>query len=179
MAAQDVLNRKIDEVTKFSAESEDVKDYEEMDLEVRALENMARETFQALVEKQYTDLVLKLESGDALTGEEKQVLKLLVVGAAEYYLKEEEQVDEWRAELDRLMGEMERLKSENLLTVDAILELQALCKDARRVLPDLVYYFTERQRVERFQEAMRGPLDPVAARVLADTIRGMMSSSKM
>ncbi|MFP4346124.1 MAG: hypothetical protein ACLFU8_15615 [Anaerolineales bacterium] len=179
MAAQDVLNRKIDEVTKFSADSEEVTDFEEMDLEVRALENMARETFQALVEQKYTDLVLKLESGDALTEEEKQVLELLIVGAAEYYLQEEEQVDEWREEIDRLLGEMKRLKSENLLTVDAILELQALCKAARRVLPDLVYYLTERRRVERFKDAMSRPLDPVAAQVLADTVRGMMSSSKM
>jgi hypothetical protein len=63
--------------------------------------------------------------------------------------------------------------------VDDLLHLRALSQELRRVLPDIVYYLEDKERVERFRKATAGPLDPEGYRVLAEIVTAMISSDKV
>jgi hypothetical protein len=81
--------------------------------------------------------------------------------------------------LERLVEEIENLQTTGLDDVDTLLKVQARCREAIRVIPDLAFYFREQERAKRFQEATTGTLDKDSSRLLANLIKEMMSSSKM
>jgi hypothetical protein len=63
--------------------------------------------------------------------------------------------------------------------VDGLLHLRALGQELRRVLPDIVYYLDDKERVERFRKATSGPLDVEGYSVLAEIVSAMISSDKV
>jgi hypothetical protein len=159
--------------------SEVSQNYRVFDQHVRGLEAMAREAFQAHFTDDYQKIVRKLEKGQSLTEADREKLKLLVVGEANYYLRHENDYENWRTELQRLVEEMARLEADGLDDIDSLLHMQALCRDARGVLPDITFYLQEQERLARFERALSGELDAESAQALADVIRAMMSSDKM
>lgn len=182
MGAEEIIAAKIEktmEAAETALRTAKTKNYETLEAHVRGLEDMARESFQHLVREEYESIVRKLESNVELSSREREVLELLIVGSAEHYLREEEEFEHWLEELRRLTSEMERLKSQELLSVDTLIHLQALSRDARQLLPNINFYLTERDRIERFREAMQGPLDASSANALVGILRGMMSSTRM
>jgi hypothetical protein len=159
--------------------SEHPTSYRAFDQKIRELEALAREAFQAKLKGDYRTIVDKLEQGQPLSGEDHELLKLLIVGEANYYLKYENDLQHWQAELKRLTEEIERLVSTGLNDVDSLLHVQALCRDARAVLPDIIFYLQEKDRLARFEKATQGPLDVGSGRLLADLIKQMMASPEM
>jgi hypothetical protein len=183
MGSEKILEKKVArtvEVADNAYHTGDVEDYKQLDLHIRSMEEMARELFQEQLRKPYESIVVKLEHGEPLTGEEQEVLEFFIVGVAKYYIKEEENFDQWREELGRLTQEIENVSMKrDLSSVDGLLYLQALCRDAQHVLPEVIFYLEEKERIRRFREATEGVLDPQGARFLADILRGMMSSFDM
>lgn len=163
---------------KRSSESELVSDYDELYRQIDKLEGMVREAFQGKLSAEYLSLVEKLERGEELTAAARDALELLIVGEAKHYLKAENDFDNWKNELQRLAGEMEKAQATDLASIDDLMHLEALCRDVKTVLPDVTFYLRERERVKRFEEAMRETLDPESRRFLAEIIKGMMKSSK-
>jgi hypothetical protein len=159
--------------------SEHPTPYRLFDQGVRELEGLAREAFQAKLRGTYQAIVDKLENGQPLTQEEQELLKLLIVGEAKYYLRFENDLQNWQDELQRLTQEIERLAAQGLDDIDSLLHLQALCRDAKGVLPNIIFYYREKERLARFEKAAHGQLDPEAGRLLADMIKQMMSSPEM
>ena len=121
----------------------------------------------------------KLENDLPLAAAEQEMLRMLLVGDAESYVKLENQVEGWQGEVQRLFEEIRRLQGEGLESLDSLMRLQALCREAMRVLPDLAFYYQEQERIRRFDEAMRGELDREARRLLANLIREMLTSETM
>jgi hypothetical protein len=160
-------------------QGEAVVDYEALDREIRRVEGEARERFQELLREEYRALVEKLQAGSALDEKERQALELLLVGEAEYYLKEENDFESWKRELGRLAEEMEGLRDSGLDSVDALMHLQALCRDARGVLPDVAYYLRQKERVQRFKAGTEGAIKPEDGKFLADFLREMMDSDEI
>ncbi len=158
--------------------SDSVVDYEELDLRVRELENLARQLFQDAHRRLYESLADKLEHGGLLSPVERGALELLIVGEAQYYLKAENNYQDWKKELARLVEEVRRTDAEQHAGAEKLLHLQALCHDAKGVLPDITFYLRQRDRIDRFREATAGEIQPQDARFLARVIRQMISSER-
>jgi len=140
------------------------------------LEGQAREAFESQVN--VAALLPKLKERKPLLPEDMKALELLIVGDAEYYLQYETEVDHWKNELGRVLGEIGKFKA-STLGVDDLMHLRALCREAREALADLIFYFDAKERTRKFQTATQGPIDADGYRVLAEIVTAMLSSDKM
>lgn len=140
--------------------------------QVEELEGQARQAFLAKME--ISALLPKLKTGKPLTPEDLKTLELLIVGDAEYFLKYENDLEQWKSEIRKLVGEISNLQSSDL-DVDDLMHLRALCAEVGRVLPDVVYYLNQKERTSKFQAATREPLDSEGYRVLAEIVEQMLS----
>lgn len=144
--------------------------YEILNDQLQELESLARQFVQSHAD--YRSLLGKLQKGSPLTADELKTLRLLIVGDADYYLKYDDEFDRWKGELGRIVGEIRRLQS-GKLDVDGLMHLRVLCREACSLLNPTGYYLEQKERVGRFEEATRGPIDRDAGRVLADMIKNM------
>lgn len=140
------------------------------------LGSAARERFHEDMRGVYTVVARKLELGEPLTPEERQALDMLLTGASHTYLRSENDLDLWRTEIGRLADELEDLGS-GALGVDDLMKIQALCREAQHVVPDLQYYLREKARIERFK-ASAETIDAEEGRMLARVVRDMMGSAR-
>lgn len=157
-------------------EAETSDNYGALGEQIDELENLAREAFQSKMD--FASLLPKLKAGKPLTASDLKTLELLIVGDAEYFLRYETEFDHWKSEIKQAIGEISKLRSGDL-DVDGLMHLRALCAEARRVLPAVVYYLDQKERIGKFQEATRGPIDADGYRVLAEIVEQMLSSDKM
>jgi hypothetical protein len=139
--------------------------------QVEELEGRARQAFLAKME--ISALLPRLKTGMPLTPEDLKTLELLIVGDAEYFLKYENDLEQWKSEIRKLLGEISNLQSSDL-DVDGLMHLRALCAEVGRVLPDVVYYLNQKERTSKFQAATREPLDSEGYRVLAEIVEQML-----
>jgi hypothetical protein len=134
---------------------------------------------QAKLSSHFWPVVEKLENGDPLATAEQDMLQMLLVGEAKYYVKSEKDVQHWQQEVARLVEEIRRLGAGNLDELETLLHLQALCREAARIVPDLTFYFGEKERVQRFEEAIHSAIDRDTRRMLANLIKEMLASDKL
>lgn len=174
----DQINKLV-QVASGSFKADSSAGYQALQAEINALEGVAREAFQAKLDDMYWSILDKLEDGQPLTTAEHNILELLMVGEAKYYLKSENDVDRWRAELNRLVEEIKKQQVTGVDEIDSLLRLRALCREATRVIPDIGYYFHELERVRQFEEATRGAIDVETRRLLANLIKDMMESDQV
>ena len=171
-------------ITEITATTEQIfmannsQGYEKLDNAMRNLEALAREAFQEKLKTYYEPIVDKLEAGTPLTKSEYELVKLLIVGEAKYYIEHENDLENWKNETKRLLSEMQNIQADTLDDMDKLLYLRALCHDAMRVVPDLAYYHRERERVERFKQSTQNTIDTAQGKVLAGLINEMMLSDK-
>lgn len=182
MATTDDLAAQIAETADaatHSLEAETSAGYEALDEQIHALDGLAREAFQAKLGDHFWPVVEKLESGVPLAAAEQDMLQLFMVGDAKYYLKYENDVENWKTEIKRLVEEMKRLQAAGLKEFDSLMHLRALCHEATRLVSDLVYYYQEKERARKFDEAVRGAIDRDTRRTLANMIKDMLASDKI
>lgn len=182
MADVNDVDVKIDnlvELASLSFKKETEAQYQELHAFVQELEGLARETFQARLDNMYWPILEKLEEGKALTTAEHNILELLMVGEAKYYLQYEHEIQHWRSELKRLVEEIRKQQAAGLDEIDSLMRIRALCREAMRVLPDIAYYYHERERVRRFEEVTRDAIDVETRRALANLIKDMMESDEL
>lgn len=147
--------------------------------QVGQLDAQAREALQTRLNDHLWPVVAKLENGDPLAAAEQDMLQTLLVGDAKSYVKYEDRVESWKSEVERLAEEIRRLQAGGLGELSSLTQLQALCREAMRILPDLAFYYEEQERARRFDEAMAGAIDRDTRRVLANLIKEMLASAKM
>lgn len=147
--------------------------------QVGQLDAQARETLQARLNDHLWPVVAKLENGDSLAAAEQDMLQTLLVGDAKSYVKNEDRVEIWKSEIERLTEEIRRLQASGLNELSSLTRLQALCREAMRILPDLAFFYEEKERAHRFDEAMRGAIDRDTRRTLANLIKEMLASEKI
>jgi hypothetical protein len=172
------INQLLD-AAQLSFKDENEANYLQFQTLVAEVEASARETFQAKLQGMVFSILARLEEGQPLTTAEHNILELLIVGEAKYYLQYEPQLDRWRGQLQQLLGEIEKQRAAGLDEIDDLMRLRALCREAQRVLPDMTYYFHERARVRQFEEATRDAIDVETRRSLANLIKDMMESDQM
>ena len=167
------------EAARLSFKEETEANYLQYQTLMAEVEAAAREAFQAKLSGMYFSILARLEEGHALTAAEHNILELLIIGEAKYYLQSEQQLDQWRGQLQQLLEEIEKQRAAGLDEIDGLMRLRALCREAQRVLPDMVYYFHERARVSQFMDATRDAIDVDTRRALANLIKDMMQSDQM
>ncbi len=158
------------------AEDETVENYEVLEDLIEEIESQSREAFESKMD--VASLLPKLKNAQPLPPADLKTLELLIVGDAEYYLKYETELDSWRQEAKRIIAEIATLRSANV-DVEGLMYLRALCREARRVLPDLVFYFDQKERASRFHAATKGSIDPDGYRTLMKMVEAMLESDKL
>jgi hypothetical protein len=149
---------------------------ERLDQTLRSLDSLCRETFQETLHDAFDVIADKLEQGEVLSSGEHKALELLFTGEAEYYLKSENNFDDWIDELNRLVGELDRLSVNGLDSLADIMHVQALCRDATHIMPELIYYLREKKRIEQFRASLADEISPAAGQLLARMVRDLMAS---
>jgi hypothetical protein len=134
------------------------------------LEMLAKRSLQSHVS--YEPLVRKLRDGTALTPDELQALRSLIVGDAEYYLKYDDDFDRSKGELTRIVEQIRQLQSDEP-DAATLMHVAVLCREATTLLAATEHYLEQKERVRRFEQATRGPIDREAGRALARLIEGM------
>jgi hypothetical protein len=167
------------EVARQAFETGSSGGYQAVITHLSQLDAQAREAVQTRLNDHLWPVVAKLENGDSLAAAEQDMLQTLLVGDAKYYVKHEAHLETWQGEVERLAEEIRRLQAGGLNDLDSLMRLQALCRETMRILPDLAFYYEEKERARRFDEAMRGAIDRDTRRTLANLIKEMLASDKV
>ena len=141
---------------------------------LQSLDNELREHIQALTEKEMLKVIDKLKSGAQLSEQELHYVKLWIVGDADYYVKYENNYQEWVNELERLVGVIAEFKNKDVDFQNAS-QLRAISLDAVRVIGDILFFVTQQQRIRNFSESNKS-IDAGERQLLIDLLQGKMIS---
>jgi hypothetical protein len=141
-----------------------------LDQTIRDIDGLAREAIQHRLADDLLRIADKLDAGARLTSDDERNLELFAIGNAATYVSEENNVDDWKAEIRRLMHELHDVATIAESNLDRLLHLRALCRDAMGVLPELLHWMEEKDRIARFREGANGH-DPERSRTIARFIR--------
>lgn len=153
--------------------------YEVLGRHVLLLQKQAQEALQAKLQSEGRPILRKLEAGKELTDTEWDVVKLLIIGDAQYYVKYENDVTAWENEVARMAKEIAKLREKSMDELESLLHLKAACEDAMKVLPDLTFYTREKERIERFETTRGGRINKKTGQFLADFIRYALASERI
>jgi len=154
------------------AAGDTVENYSLLRSQLEELDTQVAQVLRAHTGQQ--SLIAKLQDGKPLTADEMKTLRSLIIGDAEYYLKYDDDFDRSKNDLGKIIDEIRRLKLSGD-EPETLMHLRVLCREAASALVPTLHYLEQRERVRKFEEHTRGPLDPDAGRVLARIIKGMMS----
>jgi hypothetical protein len=138
------------------------------------LKDELREQVQAATASEVAPLITLLEADGPIGAKELELIRLWLVGDAEYYVKTENDFSAWVAELDRLLGVLRQLRSE-AVTPTTMSRMEATVRDALRVASDIAFYRQQEERVGSFQNATT-QLNREDKRTLAGLLARKLSS---
>ena len=150
--------------------TETVENYSHLAAQLQELGSLAARSLRSQVASE--PLLAKLQQGASLTPDELQVLRLLIVGDADQYLKYDDDFEQAKTELKKLLDEIRLLASPDS-NLDSLMHLRVLCREASSALGPVMHYLEQKERVRNFEEHTRGPLSSDAARILASIVRNM------
>jgi hypothetical protein len=146
-------------------------------LELVKMKNQVREAIQQLTAKDIEAVIEKLENQESLSPQEKDAIKLWLVGDAEGYVAMEEDFRDWQKEFSRLTGVMRDYETRDLSVRD-LMNLQGVLEDAILVAHDLRNFLDKKERLARFEQAM-AQLDRRDKEFIAGMLKDMQRSSEM
>lgn len=178
VAATDELTQTIQDLKKgadAAIAQENAAGFSDFEKFVSEVDAYVREVQQSMWADQAKRTIKALEKGEPLTGEDREVIRVFLISDAERYLQHENNYSDWKCELQRLMDDLVRRSH----TVDrnTIGDLRGVLKDAVRLVPDIRNYQEERQRVDKFEQAL-GTLDPQSTTMLVQLMKEQLKSSK-
>jgi hypothetical protein len=173
------LQEKLGNTVDYGSRALNAQQLSELDMfdqKLRTLDSLCRESFQETLRDSYSVIASRLERGEALDGGQRKAVELLFTGEAKHYLGTENNFPDWIAELKRIMAELDGMRAAGLRNLADLMHVQALCRDAMHVLPEVLYYLRESERVRLFDENLNGDLSREQGRMLARMIRDLMAS---
>jgi CHASE3 domain sensor protein len=150
--------------------AETVENYGHLAAQLQELETMAARALRSHMAAQ--PILAKLQQGASLTPDELNTLRSLIVGDADQYLKYDDDFEEAKTELGKILDEIRALASPDS-NLESLMHLRVLCREAASALGPVMHYLEQKERVHNFEEHTRGPLSADAARILAGIIRNM------
>jgi hypothetical protein len=148
-----------------------------LDQTIREIDGVARRAIQQRMADDLLRIADKLDVGSRLNPEDEKSLELFAIGNAAHYVREENNVNDWKVEVRRLMNELQDHASIAESNLDRLLHLRALCRDAMGVLPELIHWMEEKDRITRFRDGANGQ-DPERGRTIARFIRDTLRTSR-
>jgi hypothetical protein len=136
-----------------------------------------REEVQGHTAKAMKDVIHKLEKNQDLNAEEKDLIRLWIVGDAAAFTKKESDYHEWLQEF-RQLGEALANVNQMPDSLPDMLDLEGSLEEAVRLAGDLQFFLEEQERVARFQQAIQN-LSASEARMMADILKEKLSSPEM
>jgi hypothetical protein len=119
-------------------------------------------------------IIGKLEHNQPLTEDEKQTVKLWVVGDAEGYVKSENNFQDWLKEYRRLIDVIAAWESRTD-SVQELVEVHGLLEDAIKLADAVAHYLEDRERVARFENAMTS-MNAEDSKFIAGMLKSMLNS---
>ena len=150
--------------------AETVENYSHLAAQLQELDALAGRALRSHVI--YQPVLTKLQQGASLTADELQTLRSLIVGDADEYLKYDDDFEEAKTELGKILDEIRGLGSADT-DLEALKHLRVLCREASSALAPVMHYLEQKERVQNFEEHTRGSFSPDAARILASIVRNM------
>ncbi|VAX35744.1 hypothetical protein MNBD_UNCLBAC01-204 [hydrothermal vent metagenome] len=143
---------------------------------LQELEGDLREYIQEITKSEIEKVISKLENNTILDAEDIDYIKLWIVGDADYYVKMENNYNDWIEEMKRIVGEMNK---EDFFTLDfkASSKLRAMSLDGIRVLGDIMFFLKQKERIKNFSESTQ-KIDPQERNLLIRLLKGKISSAK-
>jgi hypothetical protein len=148
--------------------TETVENYSQLATQLQELDALAGRSLRSHVDCQ--PVLAKLQQGASLTPDELQTLRSLIVGDADQYLKYDDDFEDAKTELKKILDEIQGLSLTDT-NFEPLMRLRVLCREASSALGPVVHYLEQKERVRNFEEHTRGPLSSDAARILAGIIR--------
>ncbi len=124
---------------------------------------------RGLTSKRMWEIIGRLREDLPLADADKTLIRMWLIGDAEAYLIEENNLADWKRELARLRGEIDGLASASA-TPENLQILQALLSDAHNVIMDIARFHNERERIEHFERTMSDRMDSRDRSQLADVL---------
>jgi len=122
----------------------------------------------------YTFLMTKLQDGGQLTPDDLTTLRALIVGDADAYLKYDDDFEQAKQELARVIDKIRQLQSGDL-GAEALMQLRVLCREAMSALAPTIHYLEQKQRVKNLEASTSGDLSGETRRALAQMIGDLAS----
>lgn len=173
MANNDDVSAKLaellDAATKCSA-AETSDNYSVLKERLEELESLTRKSFVSHMN--YSPVLDKLQKGNPLSDDEMKTLRAMIVGAADYYLKYDDDFARSKVEVGKVLDQIRSLQSSGL-DADTLMHLGVLCREAESALIPTAYYLEQKESAARFEAATQGSIDRNAAAVLVRIIRGL------
>jgi hypothetical protein len=173
MADNDDISAKVAELLDAAAKSaatETSDNYAVLKERLEELESLTRKSFVSHMN--YGPVVDKLQKGNSLSDDELKTLRAMIVGAADYYLKYDDDFARSKAELAKVLDQIRPLQTSEL-DADTLMHLGVLCREAESALIPTAYYLEQKESAARFEAATHGAIDRNAAGVLVRIIRGL------
>lgn len=165
----------IQESYNLAKDSTDSGAYQKLSVILNNAKNQIRENIQNTTRDDINNIIKKLDRGNDIAPEELSLVKLWLVGDAEYYTKLENNFNDWLAELKRIIDELNN-KGE-LPDVESSAGLIAEIGDAIRVVHDIIFFLENKERIKSF-ESSTGNLDKQEKEVLVRLLRNKLTSKE-
>jgi CHASE3 domain sensor protein len=150
--------------------AETIENYSHLAAQLQELDSLAARSLRSHAASQ--PILTKLQQGASLTSDELNTLRSLIVGDADQYLKYDDDFEQAKTELGKILDEIRALASPDS-NLDSLMHLRVLCREAGSALGPVLHYLEQKERVRNFEEHTRGPLSADAARILSGIIRNM------
>ena len=142
---------------------------------MQEFEGSLREHIQEQTRDEIVQVVAKLRSKQPLDQKEIDYIKLWIVGDAEYYVKLENNVQDWIKEIKRIVGVVVAV-DHNEVDFEASSKLRAQLLDGMRVLGDIMFFLKQKERIQNFTESTQ-EIDDQERDLLIMLLEGKVISS--
>jgi hypothetical protein len=147
--------------------------FESLEQQVNRLDSFIRELQQSRCADEARHSIRRLEGNEPLTDNDRNIIRSLVVGDAECYLEQQNNLNNWLEELERLNQHMQHLADAQ--DEQDIRELHGVVKDAVHLLPNIRSYMEDKERLDRFNAALAS-LDDANRKLLVEVLREKLAS---
>ena len=162
---------------RIAAEQQQAGAYAKLAGILTTLEAVLREHVQRSTVESVRKIIDRLDSGADLSDEDMKLVELWIVGDAQAYSDAENDVREWQADIERILGDMQVLAEKRVTPWEAS-HMRGLIRDAIRSAWDLDYYFEHQQRIDSFKTTTE-KLDDAERKFLARLLEKKLGSSEM
>jgi hypothetical protein len=136
-----------------------------------------REELQAMTASAMKPIIAKLRKNQPLGTEEKELIRLWIVGDAASFTNKETDFQEWCQEFRRL-GEVIQAVGQMPNSLPDMLDLHGTLEEAVRLSGDIQFFLEEKERVARFEQAIQ-TLSASDAEMLASILQEKLSTPEM